>query len=167
MKLHDYHATTRRVTIDDLENIATGAGILGTGGGGSPRIGRLRLRTILEDDAYPNAIEVVPPDEIAPDWTIGSCGGMGAPTISVEKLAQGEEEYRSLRAIERASGRTVDAVIPGEIGGANSMVPFVVAALADVPVIDGDGMGRAFPEVQMCTYFIYGHGPSPAALADS
>jgi DUF917 family protein len=31
---------------------------------------------------------------------------------------------------------------------------------------DGDGMGRAFPEVQMTTFFIYGQDPSPAAIAD-
>ncbi|MCH7626701.1 MAG: DUF917 family protein, partial [Chloroflexi bacterium] len=29
---------------DDLESIAIGAGILGTGGGGNPYIGRLRAR---------------------------------------------------------------------------------------------------------------------------
>jgi DUF917 family protein len=33
-------------------------------------------------------------------------------------------------------------------------------------VLDGDGMGRAFPEVQMTTFFIYGAKPSPAAIAD-
>jgi len=27
-------------------------------------------------------------------------------------------------------------------------------------------MGRAFPEVQMTTFFIYGQDPSPAAIAD-
>jgi DUF917 family protein len=33
-------------------------------------------------------------------------------------------------------------------------------------VVDGDGMGRAFPEVQMTTFFIYGAKPAPAAIAD-
>jgi DUF917 family protein len=42
----------------------------------------------------------------------------------------------------------------------------ITAAQAGLPVVDGDGMGRAFPEVQMCTFFIYGHRPFPAAIAD-
>ena len=35
-----------------------------------------------------------------------------------------------------------------------------------LPVVDGDGMGRAFPEVQMSTFFIYGIDPAPGAIAD-
>ena len=46
------------------------------------------------------------------------------------------------------------------------MEPIIVAGLAGLPVVDGDGMGRAFPEVQMTTFFIYGAQPSPAAIAD-
>ena len=33
-------------------------------------------------------------------------------------------------------------------------------------MIDGDGMGRAFPELQMDTFSIYGPPPTPAAIAD-
>ena len=35
-----------------------------------------------------------------------------------------------------------------------------------LPVIDGDGMGRAFPELQMKTFSIYGVKATPAALCD-
>ena len=42
----------------------------------------------------------------------------------------------------------------------------LTAAYAGLPVVDGDGMGRAFPEVQMSTFFIYGLDPSPGAIAD-
>ena len=46
------------------------------------------------------------------------------------------------------------------------MVPMVVAAAMDIPIVNGDGMGRAFPELQMITYLIYGGSPYPAAIAD-
>ena len=36
----------------------------------------------------------------------------------------------------------------------------------DLPVVDGDGMGRAFPELQMDTFAIGGLSMSPMALAD-
>ncbi|WP_332900382.1 DUF917 domain-containing protein [Haladaptatus sp. CMSO5] len=154
------------ITLDDLEPLGTGAGILGTGGGGNPRIGRLRLQTLLEDDRYPDAIELISPHDLSHDATVASVGGMGAPTISVEKLPKGDEDYNSLRAIEAFSGEDVDAIIPGEIGGANSMAPLCVAAMADLPVVDGDGMGRAFPELQMDTFFIYGSPVNYAATTD-
>ncbi|KTG12203.1 DUF917 domain-containing protein [Haloferax profundi] len=154
------------ITIDDLEALGTGAGILGTGGGGNPRIGRLRLQTLFEDEEYPDSVKLVSPKDLPADATVASVGGMGAPTISVEKFPKGDEDYKSLRAIESFSGETVDAIIPGEIGGANSMAPLCVAAMADLPVVDGDGMGRAFPELQMDTFFIYGSPVNYAATTD-
>lgn len=158
--------TLDRITLADLQYLDTGAGILGTGGGGDPRLGRLRLRTLFEDDDYPDAVELVAPGDLPADATVASVGGMGAPTISREKFPKGDEDLSSLRAIERFSGEQVDAVIPGEIGGANSMAPLCVAAMADLPVVDGDGMGRAFPELQMDTFFVYGTPVNYAAITD-
>ncbi|HET9661390.1 MAG TPA: DUF917 domain-containing protein, partial [Thermomicrobiales bacterium] len=44
--------------------------------------------------------------------------------------------------------------------------PMIVAAQANLPVVDGDGMGRAFPELQMDTFMIYGIHPTPAVISD-
>ena len=86
-----------------------------------------------------------------------SLGGIGAPVVGVEKIEQGEECLLALRAVEDEVDRTVDALVSVEIGGANSMEPMLTAAQAGLPVVDGDGMGRAFPEMQMTTWSIYGH----------
>lgn len=53
-----------------------------------------------------------------------------------------------------------------EIGGANSTVPLVVGASMGLPIVDADGMGRAFPELQMFLPFVYGCAPYPAAIGD-
>jgi DUF917 family protein len=151
---------------DDLEALGIGAGILGTGGGGHPRVGKLRLLTLLEDDEYPDAVDIVQPTDLAADATVTSVGGMGAPTIGVEKLPNGQEEINALESIERFAGRKVDALIPGEIGGVNSIVPLCVGLMTGLPVVDADGMGRAFPELQMDTFFIYGHPVNYAAISD-
>ena len=100
------------------------------------------------------------------DALIGEVGGIGAPVVGVEKIEEGAECYRAMRAVEEVLGIKMSALISAEIGGANSMEPVITAAQAGLPVIDGDGMGRAFPEVQMTTFFIYGAKPSPAAIAD-
>ena len=82
------------------------------------------------------------------------------------QLPQGGEETAALRAVEQALGRRASAVAPFEMGGGNSMAPMVVAATAEIPLVDGDGMGRAFPELQMTTYMIYGASACPSAIAD-
>ena len=55
--------------------------------------------------------------------------------------------------------------MPIECGGINSMIPLVVAAETGLPVVDADGMGRAFPELSMETFAVYGVHGSPLALA--
>ena len=153
----------REVTLSDLDAIEIGAAILGTGGGGNPYIGKLRCREELKKG---RTIEVIPLDELSDDTWVVSLGGIGAPVVGVEKIEQGEECLRTLRALEEETGNTIGALISSEIGGANSMEPMLTAAQAGIPVVDGDGMGRAFPEMQMCTWSIYGHKSTPAAMAD-
>jgi DUF917 family protein len=151
------------VTDEDLEGIAVGAGILGTGGGGNPYRGKLVARERLRAGAK---VRVVSLDDV-PDDALGvSVGGMGAPVIGIERIIRGDEAYMALRTLEGRLGRTVTHVVPGEVGGSNSTIPIVVGALAGLPVVDADGMGRAFPELQQTTFFIGGVRPSPAALCD-
>jgi len=153
----------RTVGEAELEAIEIGAAILGTGGGGNPYIGKLRCREELRKG---NRIDVIPLDELADDALVVSLGGIGAPVVGVEKIEQGEECLRALRAVEQELDCQVDALISSEIGGANSMEPMLTAAQAGIPVVDGDGMGRAFPEMQMCTWSIYGHKTTPSAMVD-
>ena len=151
------------ITENDLEPIAIGAGILGTGGGGNPYLGFLRARQAIR---RVGRVMVIDPEEVADDHLLIVSGGMGSPVVSYEKLPQGDEEANAVRALERHLGRRFDAIAPFEMGGGNSMAPLVVSTVLDIPVVDGDGMGRAFPELQMITYLIYGGNHAPAALAD-
>jgi len=147
----------------DLGAISTGAAILGAGGGGNPYIGQLRVRETLRSG---KRVRVISPDELGDDDLVMVCGAMGSPVIAYEKLPRGDEETAALQETEAVLGRRADAIAPFEMGGGNSMAPMVVAAAADIPVVDGDGMGRAFPELQMTTYMIYGAPPCPSAIAD-
>jgi DUF917 family protein len=123
----------------------------------------LRTRELMRKGA---TVRVVPLDALPDDAWVGEVGGIGAPVVGVEKIEEGAECFRAMRAVEETAGVKVSALISAEIGGANSMEPIITAAQAGLPVIDGDGMGRAFPEVQMTTFFIYGAKPAPAAIAD-
>jgi DUF917 family protein len=152
-------------TVDEaaLERIAIGAGILGTGGGGNPYLGKLHAQLLIAEHG---PVTVVDLSEVADDALAVTVGGMGAPIVSVERVKQGEEELLALRALERHLGRRFTHILPGEIGGANSMRPIAVSVQTGLPVVDADGMGRAFPELQMDTFTIYGVRPTPGTLAD-
>ncbi|GAB3060128.1 DUF917 domain-containing protein [Sediminivirga luteola] len=155
---------TRILTVEDIDDIAIGAGILGTGGGGDPLIGRLLVQKAIRDGL---TVTVVHPDEVPDEACVIASAMMGAPTVVVEKLPAGEEALNSLRALETRIGKTADFIIPMEIGGLNSMIPLLAAAQAGIPVVDGDGMGRAFPELQMETFGVYGVPGSPLVVSDA
>ena len=110
--------------------------------------------------------KVIDPKEIEDGDRLVVVGGMGSPVVSYEKIAQGGEETAAALALEKHLGEKFDAIAPFEMGGGNSMVPMIVSARMGIPLVDGDGMGRAFPELQMITYLIYGGSPTPSALAD-
>jgi DUF917 family protein len=147
----------------EMHDIASGAAILGTGGGGDPYVGKLMAISAIRKHGE---IMLLDPKEVADDWFVIPTAMMGAPTVLIEKIPRGDEALASLRLLENFLGRKADATMPLEAGGANSTIPFIVAASAGLPVIDCDGMGRAFPELQMETFSIYGIPGSPIAIHD-
>ncbi len=152
-----------RVGTDELADIALGATVLGTGGGGDPHVGRLVARQAIEECG---PVELVPPAEVEDDALVLLSAQMGAPTVAVEKLPGGHEPVASVERIERELGRDADYTMPMECGGINSTFPFAVAARKDIPVVDADGMGRAFPELHHETFNVYGVSGTPAAVSD-
>ena len=148
--------------LEHLADLARGATILGTGGGGDPFIGRLLVEQAIREHG---PITILDPDEVDDDAFVIPTAQMGAPTVMVEKIPRGTEPEMALRALERHLGRTADATMPIECGGINSMIPLLVGARTGLPVVDADGMGRAFPELQMETFSVYGVPGSPMAIA--
>lgn len=145
----------------DLPDLTRGATLLGTGGGGDPYIGRLLVAGALGD----REITMLEPDDVDSDALVIPTAMMGAPTIMLEKISQGAEAVLALRTLEDRIGEQAQATMPIECGGINSMMPLFTAALTGLPCVDADGMGRAFPELQMETFFVYGVASCPMAIA--
>ena len=153
----------RLIGPENIEDIALGAAVLGTGGGGDPYIGKLMaIQSIREF----GPVRLVEPDEIPDESMVAHSAMMGAPTVMVEKLPNGREIVNAFRALEAYLGRTLDYTTSAEAGGLNSTMPFTVAARLGIPMVDADGMGRAFPELQMVTPTMYGIAATPMAIAD-
>lgn len=153
-----------RIEVESLIDLACGAAFLGSGGGGDPYYGRLLAEAEL---GRHGPVELVPLQALADDALVVPCGWIGAPTVSVEKLPSGRETIAGLRRLERILGRRIDAVLPVEIGGGNGLAPLMAAAQLGVPVVDADGMGRAFPESQMAIFNIRGLSACPSVLTDA
>ena len=151
-----------QATENVLDSIAIGAGILGTGGGGNPYVGQLRARQAIRRWG---PVTVLAPEDLPEDARVVCVGGIGAPTVGIEKVRD-LQSYHALRAIEDYTGEKATALISNEIGGSNSVEPLIPAAMAGLPVVDADGMGRAFPEFQMKTFFVYGVPCCPMSIAD-
>ncbi|MBM3517787.1 MAG: DUF917 domain-containing protein [Alphaproteobacteria bacterium] len=153
----------QRIGLDDLGDLALGAAFLGTGGGGDPYIGRLLATTALAEHG---PVALWPLADVPDDALVVPVGNMGAPTVLFEKIPAGHEPLAALRKLEAYLGRRADAVMPIEAGGVNSMLPLVIAAQARIPVVDADGMGRAFPELQMETFNVYGVAATPMVVCN-
>jgi DUF917 family protein len=153
----------RKIGIPEIEDIALGASLLGSGGGGDPYVGKLLAIGAIKD-AGP--VELLDPEEVPDDAFVVPFAMMGAPTVLAEK-ATGGKEYRILYdLVSRFYGRKIFALMPIEAGGVNSMLPFTAAARLGLPLVDVDGMGRAFPELQMVTFTMAGISATPMALTD-
>lgn len=145
----------------ELADLARGAAFLGSGGGGDPYYSLLLAEAAL---TRRGGFDLVSLADVADDALLAPCGWIGAPTVSVEKLPNGNEAVAGLRRLEQIMGRPIDAVLPIEIGGGNGLAPLIAAAELGIPVVDCDGMGRAFPESQMAIFNIRGLSACPSVL---
>ncbi|MFZ5634843.1 MAG: DUF917 domain-containing protein [Bacillota bacterium] len=153
------------VKIDEqaLENIAMGAALLGTGGGGDPHIGKLMALQAIKKYGPVNLMD---PEDVPDDAAVVPTAMMGAPTVMVEKIPSGKEIFRAFDGLKSYLGKEIFATTPIEAGGINSMIPIAVAAGLGLPLVDCDGMGRAFPELQMVTFHLHGVSATPMAITD-
>lgn len=153
----------RKIGISEIEDIALGAALLGAGGGGDPYVGKLVAIGAVQECG---AVTLLDPEEVADDALVVPIAMMGAPTVLAEKAIGGTEYQTLYDTVSTFFGKPIYAFMPIEAGGVNSMLPIAAAARLGLPLVDCDGMGRAFPELQMVTFTIGGGSATPMALVD-
>jgi DUF917 family protein len=153
------------VQIDEanVRALAVGCSILGAGGGGDTAIGVLSALQAIEEYG---PVKVVDLDDLDDAALVMPCGGIGAPMIWIEKIDRGDEIARLIPVVERIREAEVAALMSAEIGGSNGLAPVAWAARAGLPLVDADGMGRAFPEVPQVTMEVAGISANPAIMTD-
>lgn len=153
--------------LSDFRAAAAGAAILGSGGGGGYQDALLILKQL---EAWSGRVTVKDYDGQTPCSVIammGSPDAAGEMTLDELSLSIGN----TLNAQRALCNFSPACAIPIEIGPINSLVPLLAAALqlGDVRwVVDGDGAGRAVPELQQTTYAgAASLPPTPCVVADN
>ena len=148
---------------DSLRALSRGSAVLGAGGGGDAYVTLLQALQATEDFG---AVPLVDLDELPDDALIMPCAGVGATTVILEKFENGDEGARLREHLEFVTERQVAALMAIEIGGGNALLPITWAARIGLPVVDADGIGRAFPEIPQVAMHLAGVPASPAVMTD-
>lgn len=144
-----------------VASIACGALYLGSGGGGDTTLLQFMAKQAIREFGPVSLLSPFAfPEE---EWVI-PVGIMGSPKIFSEKLPSGVELKQAVADVEQEKQISASALTGLEIGGINAITPILAAALTRMPLLDADGMGRAFPEIQMTTYHAFGMQASPFVM---
>ena len=157
-----------------IVDLCLGGTVLGTGGGGSPDQGIQMLTAALEAG---KPLPLVVPGEVPEDALVvmpafvGSIAPGGKDdryreAMRSQILTDQSPLLLGLRLLEAHLGAKAFAALPVEIGGMNTAVAAVLGALAGIPFVDGDTIGRAKPELEMGSYTLRGLPLAPMALCD-
>ena len=111
----------RKIGIQEIEDIALGAALLGAGGGGDPYIGKLTAIGAVKECGE---VELIGADEVPEGAFIMPAASMGAPTILAEKGVGANEFAKLFDMVSRYYGKPIYATMPIEatftIGGASA-----------------------------------------------
>lgn len=144
------------LTEKDVEHLIVGAAILGTGGGGNPEEGLSILKKDLEEG---RRLAIVSLDEVPSDALIVCpyfCGSI-APSKKKHKPVVFEDPMAvAFEKMEKHLGKKAFATVAVELGGINTAIPLHVASMVNLPLLDGDYLGRSAPELLHSSANIFG-----------
>ncbi len=151
-------------TLEQAESLVLGLTFLATGGGGDPKEGIRMLKNVIETG---RSIKLVKLEELKGDLTIVVPYNVGsmAPVAEIKKPTKILNPVKkAVEIMESIIGAKVGAIVASELGGSNTPIALYIASELGLPVIDGDLLGRAAPELHQCTVHIFGIPMYPAVL---
>ena len=107
-RLTDPATIARAVTAAEIESLAIGAWILGTGGGGSPYLALLNMRKLYRRGV---SVSLLDPMDLADDARVAVVSNMGAPLVGQERLTDPRTIALAVRMMEEYRGVRFDAVM--------------------------------------------------------
>lgn len=162
-----------------VEDFVRGLTFWGTGGGGAYQRG---VDLLLDQLQKGNRIgwhdyhDISDEDYTCCPFLMGSLGGpseQGKREMSVlyklpEPLSdETQRMVHAIRALEEKMGHRIAALVPIELGGSNVAACMSAASEMGIYCVDGDYTGRAIPEIQQTTPYIYEQSLLPVTACDA
>jgi DUF917 family protein len=147
----------------NLPALARGCGMLASGGGGEPHLGLTMARLAVREYG---PVPVISLADLDAGGLVMPCGLIGAPSVAGERVWSGDEGAALRSCAEATRGGEVVALMCFEIGGVNGLLPITWAARLGLPLVDADGMGRAFADPHRQAMRLAGVPASPVYLSD-
>jgi len=144
------------LTEKDVEHLIVGAAILGTGGGGDPEKGLEMLKKDLKEG---RRLAIVSLDEVPNEALVVCpyfCGSIAPPKKKRKPVVFKDPMAVAFEKIEKHTGKKAFATVAVELGGINTAIPLHVASLMNLPLLDGDYLGRSAPELLHSSANIFG-----------
>src|SRR5262249_24379832 len=104
----------------EVQDIAVGSAVLGTGGGGDPYLGQLAAQQAIDRHG---PLHLASTDELPDDMLVVFPFAIGSPVPFLERITMSRELISAFRTMARYFGREIGAVLSIEIGGINSVLP--------------------------------------------
>lgn len=158
-----------KLTRQELEQLVSGACFLASAGGGTYTSG-MNLASHFNKSSYylkdqtqeAPVVEVVEVDDLEDTKYGVMVAYIGSPE-SMEEIYYPIEIVHAVEQLQKEVD--ISYILPAEIGAISSLAACLTAAKLGIPVIDGDGAGRAIPELSMTTYSLYQKDVNPVYLA--
>ncbi|MEC5398801.1 S-methyl thiohydantoin desulfurase domain-containing protein [Uliginosibacterium sp. H1] len=155
--------------MNDIYDAAAGAAILGSGGGGGYQDALMIINQLAGNPDWSGVVPVGDYDGSSPCSVIFMMGSPDAAgQMSLEELSACIGNALTVQT--NVCGFTPTCTIPIETGPINSLAPVIAAALnlgGVTWVVDGDGAGRAVPELPQTTYAGSALPVAPCVVADN
>jgi DUF917 family protein len=163
-------------TEQEVEDLIRGLAVLGTGGGGHPKVGRHYLYNHVEAR---RSMQWTDLSNVPDDAWVCCVFGMGSvapqePLPAAERELLGYKEdpllYPMVEAVKDLAdytGLDIQALVPFEPGAVATTGPLDVATRLGMMLVDADYSGRAIPKLSQTLASMAGHRLEPAAICDS
>ncbi len=145
---------------DALHLVATGAAVLGSGGGGSFEVGKK-----LINSGFSNPVEVLAVEELDVNKKLCVPAAMGPESSVFTNPHLSNPAANAVEALQGMTGDAYDYLMPFETGAINTIIPLVIASQQGQQLVDGDGLGRAVPTIPLAMYSVKDYPVNPNTIA--
>lgn len=147
-----------------LKPLFLGSIFMGSGGGGKTDNLLITCQELFASDI---SIPLLSIKDLEFNSIYATTGLVGSPEVLDDFHCTGHEGISLINKLSNTINTDVKGIFTLECAGINVLYPLLVSALSHIPIIDGDCIGRAFPELQMTTFHLNNYTLKPLIFSNT